>query len=193
MNTLFESTPKQEADAIEMPDSAIPVVHEGSSTLVTLCLRWFRADPPKTNLRSHAMSVSVYGRLMLMVVGRGDACVDTHYCSNDGAQNHQEQLNDFSSTMPTFSPIVGFREDCCQVTTSHLVKKYTKPRSGCSMRISEFSLRRLLHVGQSPTGFYSKRLHANLSLERTRHSGMHPHPLRTKGADSTTVKLGRQS
>jgi hypothetical protein len=34
MNTLFESTPKQEADAIEMLNSAIPVVHEGSSTLV---------------------------------------------------------------------------------------------------------------------------------------------------------------
>ena len=99
-----------------------------------------------------------------MVVGRGDACVETYHHGNDRAQNDQEQLNDLSSTMPTFSPIVSFREDCCEVTTSHLVQKYTKPRSGCSMRISEFSLRRLLHVGQSPTGFYSKRPHANLRL-----------------------------
>jgi hypothetical protein len=41
MNTLFDSTPKQEADAIEMPDLAIPVVHEGSRTLVMRVRRWF--------------------------------------------------------------------------------------------------------------------------------------------------------
>ena len=37
MNTLFESTPKQEADAIRMPDLATPVVHGGSITLVMEC------------------------------------------------------------------------------------------------------------------------------------------------------------
>ena len=51
---------------------------------------------------------------MLMVVGTGNACVDTHYRSNDGAQHHQEELDHLSSTLPTFSPIVGFREDCRQ-------------------------------------------------------------------------------
>ena len=31
---------------------------------------------------------------MLMVVGRGDACIETNYRSNDRTQNDQEQLND---------------------------------------------------------------------------------------------------
>jgi hypothetical protein len=43
-----------------------------------------------------------------MVVGRGDACVETYHHGDDRAQNDQEQLNDLSSTMPTFSPIVSF-------------------------------------------------------------------------------------
>jgi hypothetical protein len=35
--------------------------------------------------------------------------------------------------------------------------------------------------GSLPIGLYSRRLHANPSLERTRYSGMHPYALRTKG------------
>jgi hypothetical protein len=112
MNTLFESTPKQEADAIEMPDSAIPVVHERSSTLVNAVFALVPSGPNQGQSAVTQHECFCYRRLMLMVVGRGDACVDAHYCSNDGAQNHQEELNHFSSTLPTFSPIVGFREDC---------------------------------------------------------------------------------
>jgi hypothetical protein len=58
-----------------------------------------------------------------MMVGRGDACIETNYRSNDRTQNDQEQLNDLSSITPAFSPIVRFREEFCQVTTSHLAKK----------------------------------------------------------------------
>jgi hypothetical protein len=83
-------------------DSAIPVVHAGSSTLVkrSICCGSERTHQDQSAVTRH--ECFCYRRLMLMVVGRGDACVDTHYCSNDGAQNHQEKLDHFSSTLPTF-------------------------------------------------------------------------------------------
>jgi len=79
-----------------------------------------------------------YAKLMLMVVGRRDACVKTYYCSNDGNQNDQQEMNRFLSTLPAFSPIVVSREDRRQAAAPHLVKKHTKPRRGCSVRIQEF-------------------------------------------------------
>ena len=123
---------------------------------------------------------SCYAKLMLMVVGRRDACVKTCYFSDDEKQNDQEEMNRFSSTLPTFSPIVVSREDRRQAAAPHLVKKHTKRRRGCSVRIPEFRPRWFPHVRQSQTGPHSGRLHANLYSSNERNTNA-LYVLTTKG------------
>jgi len=151
LQQLNESTPKQEADAIMMPDSAIAVVHEKSNNWQSSFRPWFRAAA-QDEFAITRHQCFCYAKLVLMVMGRRDACVKTCYCSNDGAQNDQEELNRFSSTLRAFSPIVVSREDRRQAAAPHVVKKDTRLRNGCSMWISEVRSRRFPHVRQSQTG-----------------------------------------
>ena len=99
----------------------LPIVHEGSSALAAIVVGSGSDLYTRPMLDLTGQQCLVRERLVLVVVRRSDAPIEARYHSNDGAQNDQEQLNNLSSTTPTFSPIVSFGEDFCQVTTSHLV------------------------------------------------------------------------
>lgn len=111
MNSLLESTPKRDKDAMRTSEPAnLPIVHESSSALADIVVSSGSDLCTRSTLDLTGQRCLVRERLVLVVVRRSDATIEAHYHSNDRAQNDQEQLNDLPSR-GTSPPILWFRRE----------------------------------------------------------------------------------